>query len=73
MIHCQLIEGNLEDAEQQLEFLTEFQQSIGKSAVGFFSAGIRKFWLNVLASGRISNGGFIGSFSDFSLFSRVTV
>uniref|UniRef100_A0AAX7UWV8 Tetratricopeptide repeat domain 21B n=1 Tax=Astatotilapia calliptera TaxID=8154 RepID=A0AAX7UWV8_ASTCA len=32
MIHCQLIEGNLEDAEQQLEFLTEFQQSIGKSA-----------------------------------------
>lgn len=36
MIHCQLIEGNLEDAEQQLEFLTEFQQSVGKSAVGFF-------------------------------------
>ncbi|XP_034042968.1 tetratricopeptide repeat protein 21B [Thalassophryne amazonica] len=30
-IHCQLIEGRLEDAEHQLEFLTEFQQSIGKS------------------------------------------
>ncbi|CAG5865561.1 unnamed protein product [Menidia menidia] len=29
---CQLIEGQLEDAEQQLEFLTEIQQSIGKSA-----------------------------------------
>ena len=33
MIGCQLIEGHLEDAEQQLEFLTEIQQSIGKSAV----------------------------------------
>uniref|UniRef100_A0A4W5LJJ5 Tetratricopeptide repeat domain 21B n=1 Tax=Hucho hucho TaxID=62062 RepID=A0A4W5LJJ5_9TELE len=31
IIRCQLIEGNLEDAEQQLEFLTEIQQSIGKS------------------------------------------
>ncbi|KAF7660541.1 hypothetical protein LDENG_00280090 [Lucifuga dentata] len=30
-IHCQLIEGHLEDAEQQLEFLTEIQQAIGKS------------------------------------------
>ncbi|XP_017279892.1 tetratricopeptide repeat protein 21B [Kryptolebias marmoratus] len=29
--HCQLIEGQLEDAEQQVEFLTEIQQSIGKS------------------------------------------
>ncbi|KAI4887077.1 hypothetical protein NFI96_013965, partial [Prochilodus magdalenae] len=32
IIRCQLIEGHLEDAEQQLEFLTEIQQSIGKSA-----------------------------------------
>ncbi|XP_069558598.1 tetratricopeptide repeat protein 21B [Brachyistius frenatus] len=31
IIRCQLIEGHLEDAQQQLEFLTEFQQSIGKS------------------------------------------
>ncbi|XP_066543938.1 tetratricopeptide repeat protein 21B isoform X2 [Amia ocellicauda] len=31
MIRCQLIEGHLEDAEQQLEFLTEIQQTIGKS------------------------------------------
>ena len=27
------MEGQLEDAEQQLEFLNEIQQSIGKSAV----------------------------------------
>ena len=33
IIRCQLIEGHLEDAEQQLEFLTEIQQSIGKSGV----------------------------------------
>lgn len=33
IIRCQLIEGRLEDAEQQLEFLTEIQQSIGKSGV----------------------------------------
>lgn len=33
IIRCQLIEGQLEDAEQQLEFLTEIQQSIGKSGV----------------------------------------
>uniref|UniRef100_A0A3P8VGK7 Tetratricopeptide repeat domain 21B n=1 Tax=Cynoglossus semilaevis TaxID=244447 RepID=A0A3P8VGK7_CYNSE len=32
IIRCQLIEGQLDDAEQQLEFLTEIQQSIGKSA-----------------------------------------
>uniref|UniRef100_A0A671XG33 Tetratricopeptide repeat domain 21B n=1 Tax=Sparus aurata TaxID=8175 RepID=A0A671XG33_SPAAU len=31
IIRCQLIEGHLENAEQQLEFLTEIQQSIGKS------------------------------------------
>ncbi|MEQ2286983.1 Tetratricopeptide repeat protein 21B [Ameca splendens] len=28
---CQVIEGQLDDAEQQLDFLTEVQQSIGKS------------------------------------------
>lgn len=33
LIRCQLIEGHLVDAEQQLEFLTEIQQSIGKSGV----------------------------------------
>lgn len=27
------MEGHIEDAEQQLEFLTEIQQSIGKSGV----------------------------------------
>ncbi|XP_061827685.1 tetratricopeptide repeat protein 21B [Nerophis lumbriciformis] len=31
IIRCQLMEGRLEDADQQLEFLTEIQQSIGKS------------------------------------------
>ncbi|XP_025066742.1 tetratricopeptide repeat protein 21B isoform X1 [Alligator sinensis] len=31
IIRCQLIEGQLEDADQQLEFLNEIQQSIGKS------------------------------------------
>ncbi|KFZ59503.1 Tetratricopeptide repeat protein 21B, partial [Antrostomus carolinensis] len=31
IIRCQLIQGQLEDAEQQLEFLKEIQQSIGKS------------------------------------------
>ncbi|XP_051938739.1 tetratricopeptide repeat protein 21B isoform X1 [Hippocampus zosterae] len=31
IIQCQLLEGRLEDADQQLEFLTEIQQSIGKS------------------------------------------
>ena len=33
IIKCQLIEGHVEDAEQQLEFLIEIQQSIGKSSV----------------------------------------
>ncbi|XP_070546763.1 tetratricopeptide repeat protein 21B-like [Ptychodera flava] len=32
IIKCQLIEGQLDDAEQQLEFLNEIQQSIGKSS-----------------------------------------
>ncbi|KAM4626732.1 tetratricopeptide repeat protein 21B [Discoglossus pictus] len=31
IIRCQLIEGHLQDADQQLEFLKEIQQSIGKS------------------------------------------
>ena len=33
IIRCQLVEGQLEDAAQQLEFLKEIQESIGKSAV----------------------------------------
>ncbi|KAK2562076.1 Tetratricopeptide repeat protein 21B [Acropora cervicornis] len=33
IIKCQLIEGHVEDAEQQLEFLNEIQQSIGKSSI----------------------------------------
>lgn len=32
-IQCQLIEGQLQEAEHQLEFLREIQQSIGKPAV----------------------------------------
>uniref|UniRef100_A0A4X2M3E6 Tetratricopeptide repeat protein 21B n=1 Tax=Vombatus ursinus TaxID=29139 RepID=A0A4X2M3E6_VOMUR len=32
IIRCQLIEGHLQDADHQLEFLNEIQQSIGKSA-----------------------------------------
>ena len=33
IIRCQLLENQLEDAAQQLDFLNEIQQSIGKSAV----------------------------------------
>ena len=33
IINCQLLENLVDDAEQQLEFLGEIQQSIGKSAV----------------------------------------
>ena len=36
IIRCQLIENQLEDAAQQLEFLGEIQQSIGTSAVSSF-------------------------------------
>ncbi|XP_033624164.1 tetratricopeptide repeat protein 21B-like isoform X1 [Asterias rubens] len=32
IIKCQLLEDHLDDAEQQLEFLSEIQESIGKSA-----------------------------------------
>ncbi|XP_073097695.1 tetratricopeptide repeat protein 21B isoform X1 [Manis javanica] len=32
VIRCQLTEGQVQDADQQLEFLSEVQQSIGKSA-----------------------------------------
>ncbi|KAL3836422.1 hypothetical protein ACJMK2_021855 [Sinanodonta woodiana] len=32
IIHCQLVENQLDDAAQQLEFLSEIQQSIGTSA-----------------------------------------
>jgi hypothetical protein len=33
VIHCQLLEGQLEEAEQQLEFLTEIQSSITANSV----------------------------------------
>ena len=33
VIRCQLLEGHIEDASQQLEFLNEIQQNIGRSAV----------------------------------------
>ncbi|XP_075412150.1 tetratricopeptide repeat protein 21A [Tenrec ecaudatus] len=33
IIWCQLLEGHLEEAEQQLEFLKEVQQSLGRSEV----------------------------------------
>lgn len=33
IIWCQILEGNLEEAEQQLEFLKEVQLSLGKSEV----------------------------------------
>ena len=33
VIRCQLIENHLDDASQQLEFLNEIQQSIGKPPV----------------------------------------
>ena len=39
IIKCQLLEGMVEDAEQQLEFLNEIQQSIGKSSVSFITYG----------------------------------
>ncbi|XP_065054055.1 tetratricopeptide repeat protein 21B-like isoform X1 [Rhopilema esculentum] len=39
IIHCQILEGALDDAEQQLEFLSEIQESIGKSTdILFLSA-----------------------------------
>lgn len=44
IIRCQLIEGQLEDADQQLEFLNEIQQSIGKSGVG----DIFLYWSTVI-------------------------
>ncbi|KAJ8418796.1 hypothetical protein AAFF_G00002950 [Aldrovandia affinis] len=40
MIHCQLLQGQLEEAAQQLEFLSEIQQSIGQSAVTHHSMSI---------------------------------
>ena len=37
IIKCQLLEGMVEDAEQQLEFLNEIQHSIGKSSVSLIT------------------------------------
>ncbi|XP_077473594.1 tetratricopeptide repeat protein 21B [Stigmatopora argus] len=36
IIRCQLLEGRLEDADQQIEFLTEIQQTVGKSGDLFY-------------------------------------
>ena len=35
IIRCQLLENQLDDASQQLEFLNEIQQSIAKSPVSY--------------------------------------
>jgi tetratricopeptide repeat protein 21B len=35
IIRCQLIEDQIDEAAQQLEFLNEIQQSLGRSAVRF--------------------------------------
>uniref|UniRef100_A0A673TV40 Tetratricopeptide repeat domain 21A n=1 Tax=Suricata suricatta TaxID=37032 RepID=A0A673TV40_SURSU len=40
IIWCQILEGHLEEAEQQLEFLKEVQQSLGKSEVLVFLQGL---------------------------------
>ena len=47
IIKCQLIEGHVEDAEQQLEFLNEIQQSIGKSSVSKMSLKNKGFIYSV--------------------------
>ncbi|CAM9839988.1 unnamed protein product, partial [Chrysoparadoxa australica] len=43
MIYCQIQEGLLEDAEQQLEFLTVLQDSIGSSPQLFFLRALLKW------------------------------
>eukprot|EP00794_Sanderia_malayensis_P003381 gene3381-3871_t len=40
IIHCQILEGAFEEAEQQLEFLNEIQQSIGKSSDILYLSGL---------------------------------
>jgi tetratricopeptide repeat protein 21B len=40
IIRCQLMEDQLEDAAQQLEFLGEIQQSIGTSAVSSLTSTV---------------------------------
>ncbi|KAK2186994.1 hypothetical protein NP493_181g04009 [Ridgeia piscesae] len=40
IIRCQLLEGQLEDASQQLEFLSEIQHSIGMSSELSYMSGI---------------------------------
>jgi tetratricopeptide repeat protein 21B len=37
VIHCQLLEGNIEEAAQQIDFLNEIQSSLGpKPVLGYF-------------------------------------
>ena len=35
IIHWQVMDGKLDEAEQQIEFLTEIQSSIGKNTVSY--------------------------------------
>ena len=41
IIHCQIIEGQLGEAEQQLDFLREVQRSIGKQANLLFLTALK--------------------------------
>ena len=44
IICCQLLENQLDDAAQQLEFLNEIQQSIGQSAVCIVRESLGSLW-----------------------------
>ncbi|XP_049726818.1 tetratricopeptide repeat protein 21A isoform X1 [Elephas maximus indicus] len=48
IIWCQILEGHLEEAEHQLEFLKAVQQSLGKSKVGALWAVGRSLILSLL-------------------------
>jgi len=60
------MEGHLEDAEQQLEFLTEIQQSIGKSGVREHLYHILTYFKN---QHELSNNVAHGMASRFSFYS----